>query len=467
MKFKNISKNTLFVEDIDLHIPFLNGKVQEINSDSLKRSPGIVDLFLARLLEIVDFDPEERIEASIFNKVKNTKISKEKNPQSFTETISDSIEVNLHGLFYDVSGYAKVNRNLALQLSKKGIKIKIDPKKSNNQLQQKDIELIKPLESTPISRNHIRIDSVIPTFTEMYSGLYRVLYTTIESYTVPSQFIECCKLYDEIWVNSVWAKEILSKFIDKPIFVVISGVDPAIYTDSGSSFDLSGQCNNFIFLSLFAWGYRKGWDVLLKSYFQEFSDKDDVTLLISSRYQGGISVNSKDKIAADINGIMSQFESKSLPQLVRYGELLSEEQMPMLYRACDAFILTSRGESVGLPALEASLCGLPVIMTNCSGQQGYLRKDNAFLIDIDRLEPLPVGRSNIHFWDGQIFPAFQDDSVIKQIGKQMRNVYEKHKEAKKRNKKLQKKILNEFTWEVGANQAIERLCIIKKKLRGN
>ncbi|KKK47552.1 hypothetical protein LCGC14_3154040, partial [marine sediment metagenome] len=332
------------------------------------------------------------------------------------------IEVRIHGIFYDAGGYGKVNRNLALKLHEAGVKVRIDPKKSQNQLKASELKPIIELTNTKISKNHISIDSVIPSFAEYASGKYRILYTTIESYSIPKQFLECCQMYREIWVTSPWSASILKKHVDKPIHVIPTGADPFLYTENGPRFDFKPNIKSFVFLSVFGWGYRKGYDVLLKAYFEEFDASDDVSLLIFSRYQSGTSRFHRDKIRDDINDIMRGFPNKEMPHVVRYNQVIPEQQMPQLYRAADCFVLPSRGEGGNLCSPEASLCGLPVIMTNVSGQQMYLRDDNAFLIEMDRLIKTPTGRFGIHYWDGQMFPALTSPEVTDQLKKAMRDV---------------------------------------------
>ena len=41
--------------------------------------------------------------------------------------------------------------------------------------------------------------------------------------------------------------------------------------------------NTTVFLSVFKWEARKGWDVLLRAYFSEFGPGDDVMLLLRTR----------------------------------------------------------------------------------------------------------------------------------------------------------------------------------------
>jgi len=477
----NDSKNTIHLEDVDEYIS-PSDQPEEISPDRLKKSRSLRNCILNGTIKVVEFDPKERIESSLMyllNKMASAKsetvVTTE--PESETEPdvveatlkeVSDDIEVRIHGLFYDASGYAKVNRNLALCLHKSGIKVKVDPKKGQNQLNEDELRNLVVLERTPISkRNHIVIDSIIPSFSEFSSAKYKILYTTIESYTVQDQFLAACQNYEEIWLTSEWSASILRKYLpDRPIYAICTGADPNIYTEEGDRFDFKPNIKSFVFLSVFAWNYRKGPDVLCKAYFDEFSQDDDVSLLIMSRYQSGRTRHHREKIRLDIDKYMEGFPNKDMPHIVRFNQMLPENDMPKLYRAADAFILTTRGEGGNLPALEASLCGLPLIMTNCSGQQGYLRPDNSYLIDVDRIAPVQPGQMHLHYWDGHEFPQLTSQGVHDQVKQHMRHVYENYDEAKKRNRKMQQLIHQDFTWTHTANAAIERLKEINKKLKG-
>lgn len=484
MKLINKSKNTIYIEDIDYHIPYDAGKTVTIDPDLLKRSRGLRSAIISQSIDIAEYDPQERIEASIvYLKKKASDLFQSTETQGKTEKKEykailpeppsldaieqDGIEVKIHGLFYDASGYAKVNRNLAKTLNTMGYKLNISPKAGRNQLTEEEIKPIAHLEQTKLSRNHILIDSIVPSFAEFGTGKYKILYTTIESYTIPNQFIESCQFYDEIWLTSPWSADLLRSHVkDKPIYSVPTGVDPTLYTETGPSYDFGSNVKGFVFFSVFAWNYRKGWDALIRAYLDEFSADDDVTLMIMTRYQSGRSRYERNKPKEDIEAIMAEFPNKDLPHIVRYGKVVREADMPKMYRAADAFILPSRGEGGGLPPLEASLCGLPVIMTNCSGQQMYLREDNSYMIEIDRLEPVQSGQMHIHYWDGQEFPSLKSEKVHQDLRRAMRTVVENYDEAKQRNHNLQKMVLENFTWNHTAIAASQRLQEIYRRMEG-
>jgi len=481
MKIKNTSNNTLYIEELDLHIPFQDGECQSISPDTLKKSKSLRHFIISGLLEVAEYDPGERIEASVMylrDKAMTSKAAKADKEESEPEpeqeepiietplsTDSDNIEVRIHGIFLDGGGYAKVNRNLALKLDEAGLKVKVDAKRSKNELKESELVDIKRLAQTNLSKTHISIDSVIPSFAEYASGRYRILYTTIESYTVPKQFLECCQLYDEIWITSPWSLGVLKQHVKKPIYLVPAGSDPDSYKEEGSKLDFRPNIKDFVFLSVFGWGYRKGYDVLLRAYFEEFDASDNVSLLIASRYQSGTTRSHRNRIRDDINEIMREYPNKDMPHVVRYSQVIPEERMPNLYRSADCFVLPTRGEGSNLCAPEASLCGLPIIMTNVSGQQMYLRDDNAFLVEMDHLTEMQTGQMHLHYWDGQKFPALTSPDVKAQLRKHMRYVFENLDTAKERNKKLQKLVKEQFTWTHTANAAIERLRQINKEIK--
>ena len=83
---------------------------------------------------------------------------------------------------------------------------------------------------------------------------------------------------------------------------------------------------------------------------------------------------------------------------MRVTKEINEIQLAELYRSCNAFVLPSRGEGYGLPYLEASLCGLPVIGTKVSAIKDILSSDNSLLVDIDSIKKVPSNATGCYFW---------------------------------------------------------------------
>merc|ERR1712226_214809 len=95
---------------------------------------------------------------------------------------------------------------------------------------------------------------------------------------------------DEVWVPSTFAVEqftasgvertkinVVPEAVDTNLF------DPEKHTPLNVWDDSSTMHRPFRFLSVFKWEKRKGWDVLLQAYFEEFSEADPVILCIKTQ----------------------------------------------------------------------------------------------------------------------------------------------------------------------------------------
>jgi len=366
------------------------------------------------------------------------------------------MEIKIKGHFYENGGYAKVNRNLALGLKSLGIKVNIDPigRIGKNKLN---------FPHKKIGKDIICIDSIVPTDGAESYGKYRILYTTIESYTLSSSFIDFVKKYHEIWVTSNFCKEILNKYKIKNIYVIPDSIDCNIYNVNNDKYNFGYNLKSFIFVSVFGWSYRKGYDVLLKSYLKEFSNNDDVSLLIMSKYN--YREQNKNIIKKEIDKFIKRYGGENPPQIIRMSKNIDEEEMPKIYRACNVFCLFSRGEGFQLPACEASLCGLPVISTNCSGHTMFLNKNNSYLLDIDKLEKIKPGMMQFNYWDNLEMASLTDKNLIKKAGKLMREVFNNYKKAKTKNNKLKKYIMSNYNINSVSLLVKKRLEEIEEKIK--
>ena len=457
MKLVNTSNNTIYVQDIDKHIYF-NNQVYDISSDELLKSNGLQQLILMGQLEVKEFG-DSRIERNLERLVsKMTKLrSVVKSENQFADTAPPSIEskkqVVIKGHFLEGGGYAKCNRNLAIGLKACGIDVNIDVVGgAKNELTPNEARMLASLRGS-CGKNAIRIDSVVPTFSNISSGRRSILFTTIEAGSVPQQFVDVANSYHEVWVTSDFCKEVLQKYsVKRPIVVVPNSINTGIYKPDGDEYAFRPALKDFVFVSVFGWSYRKGWDALLKAYLKAFSGKDDVSLLLVSKAQGGSKV-----IKDDVSKYIKEYGTSNPPHIVRCSKSIPENQMPSLYRACDAFVLFSRGEGFGLPYCESSLCGLPVIATKCSGHTMFLNNDNSTLVDVDRYEKVREGTMHVHYWDNQIFPSLKSDKFIDEAADAMRTAYKNYGSAVNKNEKLREYIMSNYSIGSVVKRVIDRL----------
>jgi glycosyltransferase involved in cell wall biosynthesis len=449
MKYKNISRNTIFLGDINIHIPYSDGEIMEISSDQILKSNAFQMSIMQGLIEPVEFG-DSNIEMFLKRKLDKKKAQSPKNNLLNNDGDSQEATTNgktamVRGHVFDQTGYGKVNRNLAKILSQMGYEVNLDSTSSFKlQLTKDELEEIKKF-TIGVKNVDLQIDSIIPTFSETRTfGKKRILYTTIEAETVPEYFGDLFQNYHDIWVTSHFCKNVLEKQkIAKNVKVVHPFIDSSLYREDVEPYQFEPSLNKFVFISVFGWSYRKGYDALLRAYFEEFNSRDDVSLLIVSKYQ-----NDPDRseiIKRDIQEIIEKTDKKDLPHITRYSKLIPEKKMPSIYRACDCFVLPSRGEGFGLCNCEASLCGLPCIATKHSGVLDFMNDDNSFLVEPDEFAPMTPGKMHVHYWDNHVFPKLTSDTFINDLRSQMRYVYENLEDAKKRNKKLQDRLKKEYS----------------------
>ena len=270
----------------------------------------------------------------------------------------------------------------------------------------------------------------------------------------------------EIVVPSRWCRDtFLESGVNRPISVVPIGVDTSLYTPDAEPLDFSSSLKGYVFLSVFGWSMRKGYDVLLRAYLEEFSSDDDVSLLISSRYFGSTDESKKKVIRSDVARVSSMVRNNRKPHLLLFGDVMPVDMMPRLYASADCYVLPSRGEGFGLPFCEAAACGLPVIATRYSGQTDFLDDENSYLIDVDKFKRSDESISWIsYFYENQEFPVL-GRKAIDQTRAAMRSAYENRKEAEHKAGLLRKRVVEEYSWDVCADQMYEKLSETFAELR--
>lgn len=251
--------------------------------------------------------------------------------------------------------------------------------------------------------------------------------------------------------SSQFAKDILVKngVKEEKMVVVPHGYDPTLFNPNFPKLSSPELDNNkFKFLCVSAPHFRKGLDVLLKAYVEEFRNDEDVVLIIKS------SMNSHEVKAhfhVDITQIVAELKKiykYKWPEIRYINNRV--ENLASLYVTADAVVLPSRAECFSLTMLEASACQVPTITTDYGGHLDFLNHDNSYLIDYVMKKCPKEGQYHQFHPNSLIAEPSHDD--LKRL---MRHVKNNPDEAKEKAKLAHSQVVDKYTWANVANQILE------------
>ncbi|KAM0904455.1 hypothetical protein ACQ4PT_017992 [Festuca glaucescens] len=262
--------------------------------------------------------------------------------------------------------------------------------------------------------------------------------TFVKSGVDPSKVIKVVQAVDVAFFDP-------AKHVALPLPIGFSVMDP---DDSAIDAEYrSSKVKGFVFLSVFKWEQRKGWDVLLRAFLQEFSGADDVALyLLTNAYHSDTDFGGKIHRFAKNSGIEEPVGGWAKVRVV--DEHVPQSDLPRLYKAMDAFVLPSRGEGWGRPVVEAMAMELPVIVTNWSGPTEYLTEDNGYPLDVDRLTEVTEGPFKGHLC--------AEPSVV-HLRALMRRVFVDREEARSKGRKAREDMVERFSPEVVARIVADQI----------
>ncbi|MGQ7887532.1 glycosyltransferase [Paenibacillus sp. WC2504] len=214
-----------------------------------------------------------------------------------------------------------------------------------------------------------------------------ILNTVWETSRIPQRWRPHMNKFDAVCVPSQHNKRALKNSgVKIPIFNVPHGVNTREFHPNNKKMTLPRAVGKFTFVSVFGFQHRKNPEGLLRAYWEEFSSKDNVILVIKTN--GNTAYENEQWIKHQISIYKKRLGiRKDTAPVVIIGRRLSESQLKGLYTLGNAFVLPTRGEGVGLPFLEALASGVPVIATGWGGQMDFLTPNNSFLIPFKLMSP--------------------------------------------------------------------------------
>lgn len=159
---------------------------------------------------------------------------------------------------------------------------------------------------------------------------------------------------------------------------------------------------------------RKGVDVLLKGFYEAFTEEDDVCLVLKTF------PNPHNNVAEILEMLNGKY--KNPPEVEWINKDLAIEELYGLYKVADCYVQTARGEGFGLPVAEAMLARVPVIVCANSGMADFCNERTAFLVDYE----LRQAKTHLNVSeDGRVSMWAEPDvdSLVRQLKKFAQGVY--------------------------------------------
>lgn len=372
---------------------------------------------------------------------------------------------------YDPSGYADEARNFILNLRAQGVDVaaraigrhsptfraQVEP-----QLQQ---ELDRALAHQPRPGFINLIHFPAYAFQRSPLAAYNIGRVMFETDGLPPDWVARCNQMDEIWVPTDFNLETFRRAgVKTTLFKVPGGIDAERFRPGRQPLAIPGA-QGTVFLSIFEWSYRKGWDALLRAWAKAFFPGDDVSLILRT-YPLNVTDVPGHRQAQWIEQRIDRFLEEELglardavAPIVVLGEQVPEQDLPGLFTAAGAYVGPSRGEGWGRPYMQAMACGLPVIATRWSGNLEFMNDDNSLLVDVDGLQEIDE-RAEVPFHRGQLWAEPSVDRLVTLL----RWVYDQPEAAALVGQRARRDMVERWSWERATAIAAERLQAIEAEL---
>ena len=289
------------------------------------------------------------------------------------------------GPYRDTTGWAQASLSYILAADLVGLNIVCRPIKLNDN--KPDLpERIKELESKSTDNIDICIQHCLPHHFIYDNRIKRniCLFVLETEGLGTSNWLQHIKLMPEIWSPSIWQKEILQKYTDKPIHIVPHAFDPIKFALNYEPFPfphLSGKCV-FIWNSEFS--QRKNLQALLRAFHTVFDVNSESELIVKTSMLGHSAEQSMEKVKEFCNEIRKGLKTFHNPLLFKpetiITQRLEEQDMYRLYKSAHFIVNISHGEGWNIPLCEAMGLGIIPITTAYGPVGEYCNESNSLIV---------------------------------------------------------------------------------------
>jgi len=352
--------------------------------------------------------------------------------------------INVIGSFFGSDGYSNHTRNLVRALDKiTDVRVTTGGVPNwERMVDDKELNLLKKVEQN----DEINLCVTNPLYWKLNLNAKRNwVYLIAEGDKIPKHYVELCmdKDIEYIFVPSKHVIDALKKTLMETPLIGMKLMDKVKLIPHGVDLKLfypKEKPDKCVFLA--NKGFRNlqdrgGIQYLIRAYFEEFTDKDNVELTLKINPAYGI---------PDLNKLIEELVPKKeyktvpdrLPKLNINTNNIPYDKMVDLYNSATVFVSPTRAEAYNLPCIEACATSTPCIVTGYGGQVDYIKdKVNGLYIDY-KLEEVEF--EVMYEGISWAIPSIPD------LRKKLRYAYEHPEEMKKMGKEALK-TARENSWE--------------------
>jgi glycosyltransferase involved in cell wall biosynthesis len=340
--------------------------------------------------------------------------------------------------YASANGYGNVAENTVKQLLNKGYRVLNPGSVSNNPSMGGNLVDDKVFDSLnqQIIPDCLEIQHCQPPAFRSTITQRHWIYTMYETTHTPQSWIDIMNKAEVVltpssWIIPYWQEQGLTS----PIEVYPHGINP----ENFPYMDRPDR-ETYTFLHYGQLSIRKGTDLVVKAFNEEFWNEPNVRLILKNTYP---------MFPVPMN----------IPKTQYISATYTKEQMKDMLFNSDCLVIPSRGEGFSLAPLECMATGMPVITTNWSGMTDYCTKEDTLLCDYDMVRSTDFDDIYRNCYGANEDSGYWSECKLESLKSSMRWCFEHRAEAKAMGKKASVRIQRDYSW----SKSVDKLLAIIQK----